>query len=371
MRLLGCFMVLGFLWSAPAQAAPVRITFSGVGDIVFGRAGERFGLDNPFRHVSALWKGRDMVYGNLETPISAQQFRNVRKPKNCTVVTCNDDDKSYRRLYRLTFYGRPEAVGLLKSAGFTVMGTANNHAEDQGPQGLLETIAQLKKGNLAYCGTGTTVEEAWTPYVFEKQGVKVALLAVTSLWNFPPMRKGAFYALTEYPKIFTELPAKVKELKAKHDFVIVAFHYGEEYVHVPEGGEKKLMKLLEAAGADVVIGGHPHVLRGIQVINRMVVFYSMGNFLFDNNRDAQIESGVAAFDMVKDGTKKTLENIVFHPVRNEGDPGYILPKAVTGAHAQALLKKMLRHSRSLGNQEGELVIDGDKLAVKPKALAGN
>ncbi len=370
MRVLGLLLFFS-LWSAPVQAAPVRITFSGVGDIVFGRAGERFGLEDPFRHVSQVWKGRDIVYGNLETPVSAQQYRNIRKPKNCAVTECNEDQKSYRRIFRLTFWGRPEAVGLLKTAGFTVMGTANNHAEDQGPQGLLDTIAHLKKGNLAYCGTGATVEDAWTPYVYEKQGVKVALLAVTALWNFPPMRQGAFYALTEFPKITTELPAKVKELKAKYDFVIVALHYGEEYTHQAESREKKLMKLIEAAGADAVIGGHPHVLRGIQVINRMVVFYSMGNFLFDNNKDAQIESGVAAFDLVKDGAKKTLENIAFHPVRNEGNPGWILPKAVTGPHAQALLKKMLRYSRSLDNADGELAIEGDKLVVKPRAMAGN
>jgi len=370
MRSLGFLFILCLL-PLTATAAPVRITFSGVGDIIFGRAGGRFGLEDPFRHVAHLWKGRDMVYGNLETPITAVQLRNVRKPANCGVVTCNDDQKAYRRLFRLTFWGRPEAVALLKGAGFTVMGTANNHAEDQGPQGLLETLVHLKKGNVGYCGTGATVEDAWAPFVFEKQGVKVALLSVTSLWNYPPTRKGAFYALTEFPKIQTELPAKVRELKTKHDFVIVALHYGEEYVHLPEGGERKLMRNLEAAGADAVVGGHPHVLRGIQVINKMVVFYSMGNFLFDNNRDAQVESGVAQFDLVKDGAKKSLENVAFHPVRLEGNPGWILPKHVTGAPAQSLLKKMLRHSKPLGNAEGELAIDGDRLVVRPKAQAGN
>jgi hypothetical protein len=58
-------------------------------------------------------------------------------------------------------------------------------------------------------------------------------------------------------------------------------------------------------------------------------------------------------------------------VRNEGNPGWILPKAVTGPHAQALLKKMLRYSKSLDNADGEVTIEGDKLVVKPKALAGN
>ena len=86
----------------------VRITFSAVGDIVFGRAGERFGLEDPFRHVAHLWKGRDIVYGNLETPITEKQYRNIKKPKNCLQVACTDEEKAYRRIHRLTFFGRPE-----------------------------------------------------------------------------------------------------------------------------------------------------------------------------------------------------------------------------------------------------------------------
>lgn len=346
----------------------VRITCAAVGDIVFGRAGDKFGLDDPFRHVAHLWKGRDIVYGNLETPISQKQYRNIRKPKNCQQMACTDEEKGYRRIHRLTFFGRPESATLLKNAGFTVMGTANNHAEDQGPQGLLETIEYLQKAGLSYCGTGASKEDAWKPYVFEKQGVKVALLAITALWNFPPMRKGAFYALSEFPKILTELPPRVKALKEKYDFVIVALHYGEEYVHYPENRERKLMVLLADAGVDVVIGGHPHVLRGIQVIRKTVVFYSMGNFLFDSNKNAQIESGVALFDLVRDAKGKRIENITFHPVRNDGNPGYILPRHITGNTAITQLKKILQYSRALNNHPSELTIEENALIVRPQAF---
>lgn len=370
MRVFFVLFILG-LFPRPAAAAPVRITFTGVGDIIFGRAGLAFGLDDPFRHVGHLWKGRDIVYGNLETPITVARYRQTEQPKRCRQVACTTDEANYYRAHRLTFWGRPEAVGVLKAGGFTVLGTANNHAEDQGAKGLIETIAHLKKGNLGHFGSGATEAEAWKPFVYEKQGVKVALIGATTLWNIPPGSKGSFYALSEFPKILTGLPDKVRALKPTHDFVIVALHYGEEYIHNPESQERKLMRNLEAAGADVVVGGHPHVLRGIQVINKMVVFYSMGNFLFDANKEAQVESGVAMFDLVKDGSKKTLENIAFHPVRNEGNPGWILPKHITGIHAQALLKKMLKYSRKLGNADGELAIDGDRLVVKPKAFAGN
>jgi hypothetical protein len=118
-------------------------------------------------------------------------------------------------------------------------------------------------------------------------------------------------------------------------------------------------------------GGHPHVMRGIQIVRSTVVFYSMGNFLFDSNKDAQIESGVATFDLVRDSRGKRLENIAFHPVRNDGNPGYILPRHVTGSTAAEQLKKMLQYSRALGNQPGELAIEKDTLAVRPRAFAGD
>ena len=368
-------LILSLLLTASVARAE-EITFSGVGDMVFGRSGKRFGLDKPFSGVKHLFKGRDIVYGNLETPITATRYLMTRKPRKCPVRKrwCNPTDaKRYARLWRLTFYGRPKALSLLRGAGFTLLGTANNHAEDQGRKGLLETIQQVRKAGMAPAGTGATPEEAWKPFIYRKGGTSVGVIVATSLWNFPPMKGGSWYALAEFPrKVFKILPAKVRALKAKVDFVVVALHFGEEYNHRPYNREMRLMKALEKAGCDLFIGGHPHVLRGIQVINRMVAFWSMGNFLFDATRGPQGESGIAHATFVKSGTTRSMKDIFFYPVRLNGtEPGRKwgrMPTVVKGTSARRLLKKMLRYSRWLKNSPGEITIDKDRIAIRPKAF---
>ncbi len=351
----------------PAGGAPqVRITFSAMGDIHFGRPKSALQkVTAPFAQVEHLWKGRDMVYGNLETPVAAAPYRNVKSPKDCRKEACTKDQQTYFYWYNLTFWTRPSNLTLLKAAGFTVMGTANNHVEDQGPQGLLDTITHLKAAGLFHSGTGATEAEAWTPYVFEKLGVKVAFLAVTALHNLPASRKGAFFAASLHPAYYTELPAKVRELKKTADFVVVALHYGQELETRALPLERKLVESLEAAGCDLFIGGHPHVLRGIQVHKKMVAFYSMGNFLFLVNSGDRVETGVAAADFVKDAKGRRLENVVFHPVLANGGALGNLPRAVTGENARRVLRNMIYYSKQFSNAPGSVVIDGDRIVVKP------
>ncbi len=367
----GLFLVclfLGIFWSG-SVFAQVRITLSAVGDIHFGRPKSAMqNVKDPFRHVQHLWSGRDIVYANLETPVTTKPLRNVRFPKDCKLLECNRTEQTYHYWYQLTFWTRPANLRLLRRAGFTLMGTANNHVEDQGPEGLLETITHLKSANLLYSGTGSTKEEAWTPVVVEKQGVKVAFLAVTAIHNLPPSGKNAFFAVSPFPSILTELPEKVRQMKKTADFVVVALHYGKERDTRTTAEERQLVANLEKAGLDVFIGAHPHVLRGIQVINRMVAFYSMGNFLFLINAGDRVETGVAAVDFVKHGNERRLENIVFHPVRADGQPLGRMPRAVSGREAQNLLNRLMHYSRPLGNRPGELVIEGDQLHIRPSAF---
>ncbi len=352
------------IWPA-AASTQVRITFSAVGDVNFGRP--RSALQNitaPFAQVEHLWKGRDIVYCNLETPVSVAPYRNVKAPRDCRKETCTQAQQTYFYWYNLTFWTRPANLLRLKTAGFTLLGTANNHVEDQGPQGLLDTIAHIKAAGLFHAGTGATEAGAWTPYIFEKQGVKVAVLIVTALHNLPASRRGAFFAVSEHPAWNTELPAKVRDLKKRVDFVVVALHYGKELETRTLALEQKLVENLEAAGCDLFIGGHPHVLRGIAVHRKMPAFYSMGNFLFLINAGARVETGVAAADFVKDARGKRVENVMFHPVLANGGALGNLPRAVTGSSAKRVLVNVKYYSKQFGNPDGTLEIDGDRLLVK-------
>ena len=361
------WLFLCLLLSSPEVAVgQVRITFSAVGDVHFGRPKSALQtIAAPLLKVEHLWKGRDIVYGNLETPVSVAPYRNVKTPKNCKAEVCTKDQQTYHYWYNLTFWTRPSNLLTLKNAGFTLLGTANNHVEDQGPQGLLDTITHLKAAGLHHAGTGPTEAEAWAPYVFERQGVKVAVLIVTSLHNLPASRKGAFFAASLHPTYHTELPAKVRELKKTADFVVVALHYGKELETRTLPLEQKLVESLEPAGCDLFIGGHPHVLRGIQVHGRMVAFYSMGNFLFLINAGDRKETGVASVDFVKDAKGKRLENVVFHPVLSDSGPQGNLPRAVTGKHAQRVLRNVMYYSKQFRNPPDAVVLDGDRIVVKP------
>lgn len=348
-------------------AAQARVTFSAVGDIHFGRA--RSGLQNvaaPFAQVEHLWKGRDIVYGNLETPVSVTPYRNLKEPRDCRRPGCSQKEQTYFYWHRLTFWTRPANLLLLRRAGFTLLGTANNHVEDQGPQGLLDTITHLKAAGLAHAGTGATEADAWKPFVFEKQGVKVAVLVVTALHNLPASRQGAFFAASLPSGWHTELPARVREVKKHADFVVVALHYGKELETRTSADERRLVESLEAAGCDLFIGGHPHVLRGIQVFRRMVAFYSMGNFLFLINAGDRVQTGVAQADFVKDARGRRLENVAFHPVLADGGPLGNLPRAVTGAQARSVLINLRHYSKQFQNPDGAVTIDGDRLVVIPR-----
>jgi Bacterial capsule synthesis protein PGA_cap len=374
------FIIIFFTtFALPAKSFGKKIKFSAMGDIMFGRYGKVYGGKTPFKFVEKVFKGRDIVYGNLETPVSIKRYRNIKEPRNCRRRKCTKSHKTYRRMFSLTMYAKPQSALFLKNSGFNLMGIANNHCEDQGSKGLIETMSYLSKAGISYFGSGKTKKEAWKPFIFKKNGIKIGFISITSLYNFPPRRKGAYYAVTSFRKLYKKLPPIVKKLKPKVDFVVVALHFGEEYLHYSRRYEDRLMKKLEKAGTDVMIGTHPHVLRGVQIINKFVAFWSLGNFLFDFAYKKTIkerltgkkrvvntrQSGIVNLEFVKTSTQTGLKNIIFHPViLNKTSSN--LPQVVKGKSAQKVLKNVLRYSRSFKNKPDELKIVGDKLVISPK-----
>jgi len=172
----------------------VEIKISAVGDVMFGRYNSRrryrpFGLNQPFSKVKHLWSGRDIVLFNLETPISAKRYR-----------------KPYRNL---SFRAPPKVAKLLKDAGFTLAATANNHAWDQGDQGISDTIDHLKRAGLAHAGTGKTRAEAFRPWVFVKQGVRVGVISLTMLRNYPIRERVGFVGFVHYRRALKEMPERM------------------------------------------------------------------------------------------------------------------------------------------------------------------
>jgi len=300
-----------------------------------------FGYDRPFRFVRPLLKGNDIATCNLETPITAKTYWT-------------------REHSSLVFRAKPRVAKILAQAGFTLIGTANNHCQDQKDQGIVDTIRYLTSAGLAWAGTGRSLQEAWKPYIFEKQGVKVGVLVVTRLVNYEGLRQRfGFLAHLTRQRVRRELPPKVAALKKHVDFVVVVLHWGEEYHHQVLWRERKLVRLLEAAGCDLLIGAHPHVLRGVERWGKMVAFYSLGNFLFDFRPGRCGGSGLAhvVFEKSSSGSRIVLaEFIPVHVARDR------LPHPAIGRTGADIMRNIVAYSRAFRKTTAFRVV-ADRLQV--------
>jgi len=303
-----------------------------------------FGYDRPFRFVRSLLKGNDITTCNLETPITAKTY--------------------WTRVHSsLVFRAKPRVAGMLAHAGFTLIGTANNHCQDQKDQGILDTIQYLTRAGLAWAGTGRSQQEAWKPYIFEKHGVKVGVLVVTRLVNYEGMRqRTGFLAHLTRQRVRRDLPPKVAALKKHVDFVVVVLHWGEEYHHLVLWRERKLVRLLEAAGCDVLIGAHPHVLRGIERWGKMVAFYSLGNFLFDFRFGRIGDSGLAHVVFEKAPSGKRIVLAEFIPINIARDR---LPHPALGHNGADIMRRVAAYSRAFRKTTTFRVVAGRLQVVLP------
>lgn len=227
------------------------------------------GADYPFQRVKILLKKSDVVFGNLENPISA---RGNRYP-----------DKDFH------FLMDPPSTPALRQAGFRVMSLANNHTLDFGPDALRDTLLYLKQQNILTCGAGENLEDARKPAVVVVRKKRVAFLAYSR--TFPL----SFSADDGNPgTAFAEesfIREDVARAKKSNTWVIVSFHWGEEYSSVPTPIQRQLAHAAIDAGADAVIGHHPHVAQGIEIYKKRIIAYSLGNFVF-GTRNPNADEGL-------------------------------------------------------------------------------
>lgn len=186
-------------------------------------------------------------------------------------------DKQY------TFRSPPEHVSLLKDMGIDIVTLANNHALDYGRDALLDTCATLEEAGILYVGAGSGLERAKKLETIEMKGRKIGFLGAsrvipTGSWNAGKDTPGM---LTTYdPAILLEEIEKAREVS---DFLVVYVHWGIERNEKPEDYQRTLGKQYIDAGADMVIGSHPHVLQGIEYYNGKPIIYSLGNFVFGSS----------------------------------------------------------------------------------------
>lgn len=186
----------------------------------------------------------------------------------------------------MVFAGPRQGAALLRDAGFAAVATANNHAWDFRRAGLLESLAHLDSAGVAHAGTGASVDEAWRPAILRRKGWTVALFSLTAIFNDPSLSvvgrpAGCCVAWADTLRFRRAARAARDSLGA--DVVLVSLHHGLEYRGVPPARDVALARGLVRAGADAVIGHHPHVPQGIEWVDGRPVLYSLGNFIFLQN----------------------------------------------------------------------------------------
>ena len=184
-------------------------------------------------------------------------------------------DKQY------TFIADPTTVSAMLEMGVDGVTIANNHTLDYGRDVFAQNCEILEGAGIKYAGGGENLERAKQLQTFEVHGKKIGFLAASRVipsgdWNAETSRSGLF---TTYDS--TDMCEEIRKAKEECDLVFVYVHWGIEKDEYPQEYEYTLAKEYAAAGADAVIGSHPHVLQGIENVDGIPVFYSLGNFIFN------------------------------------------------------------------------------------------
>jgi len=255
-------------WSpSPAPTEPARrpITLAFGGDVHFEGPVRRHLLADPTTVFGALvpvLSAADLTVVNLETALTDRG---------------TPADKQY------VFRAPPVALDALRAAGIDVATMANNHGIDYGPVGLADTLAAERRSGFPLIGIGRDEAEAYAPYRATVGGWRVAVLgasqviapSVSKLWPATPTRAGMASAYR-----VARLTAAVREARRSSDTVVVYVHWGEERQACPSDEQRELAEQLVAAGADVVVGSHAHVVQGAGRMGSGYVAYGLGNLLF-------------------------------------------------------------------------------------------
>jgi poly-gamma-glutamate synthesis protein (capsule biosynthesis protein) len=204
---------------------------------------------------------------------------------------------------------------ILKAAGVTAVTLANNHAMDYGYQGLFDTLSMLREADIAATGAGRDAAEAARPLLLTTAGRLICLQAYSRT-----LPESFWATATEPGTAHADLSGLVRDVKAcaafAH-FTVVSFHWGAETANKAADYQRELAKAAVAAGADLVVGHHPHVLQEIEIIGGKPVFYSLGNFAFGTLPTGKQQEGMAVRVTLPEGSvAKPQYELVPLQVRN-------------------------------------------------------
>lgn len=261
--------------------------------------------------VRAQLQGADIAFANLESPLSTRG-----KPVPLKF-------RGGRLMHREYIFGADDSgAQMLDNAGIDVVSLANNHMMDYGATALADTLGSLQKRGIAAAGAGANAAAA-RPTVVERRGLKVAFVALVSGETLPgsagfeatAQTAGLMFARddgTGAPDMATRnrLRDAIETARSRADVVAVSVHWGTEFRAEPNPFQRALAHFAVDAGADFVVGHHPHCLQGVEVYGGKPIFYSLGNFVFHSTLEKSARSGIARLEVTRNG----VQSAAFAPV---------------------------------------------------------
>lgn len=268
-------------------------TLLAVGDIMLSRTVEKKMLEKdnfyyPFEQVQELLGKADITFGNLETAVIAGRSISVNE---------------------MVFRADPEVVKVMADVGFDIVSLANNHTGNFGQEGFLKTFETLEQNGIEYIGAGPDKKSAYQAKYYEQNGIKFAFLA----YGYGPIyyeagENKAGMALMDTQQMKQDV-AVAKEFA---DLVFVSMHAGSEYTEIISDKQRLFAQAAIDSGAEAVIGHHPHVVQKIEKYKDKYIFYSLGNFIFDQMWSDNTRNGLAVKIYLN---KQGIQHLEFIPIK--------------------------------------------------------
>jgi poly-gamma-glutamate synthesis protein (capsule biosynthesis protein) len=223
------------------------------------------GFEYPFKNLKNIFEDADIIFGNLENPLSKDGV--IRADKSSIL------------------FAPPDSINALRYLRYDIVSLSNNHINDYGEGGMKKTIEILDNEGIRFFGAGRNIEEASKEKYIEKNGVKICFLGYTTDEIFVrsiiagPGKAGC--VLYNYEHIKKD----IDRVRNHSDIICISLHWGHEYYRYPSPDQVELAHKIIDAGAHMVIGHHPHVVQGYEKYKHGVIFYSLGNFFFPDFND--------------------------------------------------------------------------------------
>lgn len=296
--------ILSILTAMSTHAADT-LSVTLTGDLLLDRGVRQYiehaGIDRIFKSkVDSIFKRSDIVIANLECPVTK-----IKQPVH----------------KRFVFRGEPEWLNSLHNHGITHLNLANNHSIDQGRDALIDTWKNIENAGMIPFGAGINMKDATTPCLIAEKPRRIWMIAsvMMPLENFPYFTYKPSSSIMSVDSIVSA----VNHLRQQdpYCYIIVSLHWGWEHTLKPQPFQKEQAHRIINAGADIMVCHHTHTLQTIEEYKNRLIYYSIGNFIFDQKKDINDNACLVRIKLTKDSAEvETIpihSNVFFSPCKSE------------------------------------------------------